>query len=332
MKESEAQKDKRVRINNKFPTASLWGRKGTLRTNMNGSNVWSVHIDGHGPVGAKLEELDEIICKQFNPSAAHPSRCVTCDGPSEVHECPHETDECDCLVAGIPSGKLGACFAFGPSKLNDQRCTNCAWSKAAHECTGFVASSWNDSQCNVCGRMLGSHDRTGLGEPIPDDLLDFAKRVSPADHQKLVPIMEAAIAHGYYPREDHGNGLKMSPYGYDKAWQFDTVEQCIEAHRIVDEHRAKIGRKFDGGKLDWTLMPFDALEPVVRVLELGAKKYARDNWLHVENSTHRYTKALMRHVVAYVMGEENDPETGEPHLAHAGCCLLFLLSKRRTKP
>ena len=91
------------------------------------------------------------------------------------------------------------------------------------------------------------------------------------------------------------------------------------------------GRKLDGGKLDWTLLPFRALEPVVRVLMFGEKKYARDKWVHVPDSTRRYTAALVRHVVAYASGEANDPETGESHLAHAMCCALFLLSER-TKP
>jgi len=36
--------------------------------------------------------------------------------------------------------------------------------------------------------------------------------------------------------------------------------------------------------------------------------------------------ALMRHVWAWWRGQETDPETGYSHLAHAGCCVLFLLA------
>jgi hypothetical protein len=33
----------------------------------------------------------------------------------------------------------------------------------------------------------------------------------------------------------------------------------------------------------------------------------------------------MRHVHAWRAGETKDPESGLHHLAHAGCCLLFML-------
>lgn len=36
--------------------------------------------------------------------------------------------------------------------------------------------------------------------------------------------------------------------------------------------------------------------------------------------------ALMRHMWAWWRREEADPETGLSHLAHAGCCLLFLIA------
>jgi hypothetical protein len=152
------------------------------------------------------------------------------------------------------------------------------------------------------------------------------------------------------------------------------------------------GVKYDQGKRDWTLLPWDGLEWVVKVLEYGAAKYTktvddpgaainlfrglhcscghsshplpswadwktvqevldrhdpacemrqrcevleeklvvsgRGNWRHVPNSTYRYLKAMIRHIVAFCSGEINDPESGLPHLAHAGCCLLFLLGQR----
>ena len=36
--------------------------------------------------------------------------------------------------------------------------------------------------------------------------------------------------------------------------------------------------------------------------------------------------ALMRHMWAWWQGEDKDAETGLSHLAHAACCILFLLS------
>lgn len=86
------------------------------------------------------------------------------------------------------------------------------------------------------------------------------------------------------------------------------------------------GRKFDQGKPDFTLLPWDAVEQVVRVLDYGAKKYARDNWRYVDDAQNRYMAAVFRHLSTYMQGEEQDPETGINHLAHACCSLLFVLA------
>ena len=81
--------------------------------------------------------------------------------------------------------------------------------------------------------------------------------------------------------------------------------------------------KNDEGKLQWSLMPFEQLEDTVRVLMKGAEKYSRDNWKKCDD-INRYKDALMRHVTAYIKGEEKDPEDNLPHLAHAICNCLFL--------
>lgn len=89
------------------------------------------------------------------------------------------------------------------------------------------------------------------------------------------------------------------------------------------------GMKFDNGKLDWALLPFESVEEIIKVLMVGAKKYKRDNWQLVEDGDTRYFNAAMRHITSWKQGEDLDPETGLQHLAHAGCCLLFLISKNR---
>jgi len=84
------------------------------------------------------------------------------------------------------------------------------------------------------------------------------------------------------------------------------------------------GLKYDSGKLNWSLMPFGALQEVVKVLEFGSKKYAPNNWQYVDNADERYWNAAMRHLIAYKTESETDSETGLSHLAHAICCMLFL--------
>jgi len=88
----------------------------------------------------------------------------------------------------------------------------------------------------------------------------------------------------------------------------------------------KTGVKFDQEKPQWTLVPFKAFDHVVEVLTIGARKYAPDNWKKVPNARQRYIDAAFRHMSAYAGGEKLDAETGKNHLAHAMCCLLFLLA------
>lgn len=86
------------------------------------------------------------------------------------------------------------------------------------------------------------------------------------------------------------------------------------------------GRKDDEGKLDWDLLPIEAMEEVIKVLMHGATKYGRENWKDVAQADKRYYNAAMRHLTAWRQGKLLDPETQFPHLAHAMCCMLFLLS------
>ena len=100
-----------------------------------------------------------------------------------------------------------------------------------------------------------------------------------------------------------------------------------EAGRVIDMS----GVKYDKGKRRWSLMPFEQLEDILEILEFGAEKYLPDNWKKVPNSPRRYFEALMRHVLEYKKGFDNgvsnikDEESGKSSLAHAGCCLLFLM-------
>lgn len=87
------------------------------------------------------------------------------------------------------------------------------------------------------------------------------------------------------------------------------------------------GRKDDGGKAPWHLLPPDALNEIVLVLEFGARKYGDRNWER-GMAWSRPFSALMRHMWAWWRGEDFDPETGYSHLAHAACCILFLMTYR----
>jgi hypothetical protein len=86
----------------------------------------------------------------------------------------------------------------------------------------------------------------------------------------------------------------------------------------------EVGVKFDQDKpMMYLLNPKFVLD-VAKVLTLGAKKYAPDNWKKVSEPYQRYISALERHMFAYHGGEKLDPESGISHLCHVVCCAMFL--------
>ncbi len=83
------------------------------------------------------------------------------------------------------------------------------------------------------------------------------------------------------------------------------------------------GTKHDTGKLRWSLLPFQALHGVIKVLMHGEKKYGSHQWRGGMPWTRPYD-ALQRHLDAFMGGEDLDPESGESHLDHALCELIFM--------
>lgn len=89
--------------------------------------------------------------------------------------------------------------------------------------------------------------------------------------------------------------------------------------------KMNVGMKFDDNKIKWNLINLKIIEPIVKVLMFGANKYSENNWKKVSKPKQRYYAALIRHISAWHSGEKIDAESGQSHLAHAGCCLYFLL-------
>ena len=114
-----------------------------------------------------------------------------------------------------------------------------------------------------------------------------------------------------------GGGSVTSPVNWP------SIPTAAEHDRLVAPITVS-GRKFDGGKLEYGLLPPLALEEVVKVLTFGAQKYDRDNWQIVPDAKRRYFDAVQRHMWAWKQGEQMDPESGIHHLAHAMCGLMFL--------
>lgn len=83
--------------------------------------------------------------------------------------------------------------------------------------------------------------------------------------------------------------------------------------------------KYDSDKLDYLIIPQAAHQEIIRCFEYGAQKYARGNFLQgMEYS--RILNSLLRHTHQFAAGQDLDPESNLPHLAHMGCNVYMLLT------
>lgn len=94
--------------------------------------------------------------------------------------------------------------------------------------------------------------------------------------------------------------------------------------------KAEGGVKFDSDKPRMELLDTYALEQIALVMSFGAKKYAAHNW-RGGLAWSRLIGAALRHILAFMKGEDKDPESGLSHIAHAGCCIMFLLWHEKHK-
>ena len=109
-----------------------------------------------------------------------------------------------------------------------------------------------------------------------------------------------------------------------------SAEQAIEV--ISAQKTGDFTGKIDGGGVKQVMKEpktmVDLIDPqfiegIGEVLKFGAKKYAKNNWMR-GMSWSTALGGVLRHVLAFLRGEEFDLETGLPHLHHAACGLMFV--------
>ena len=87
------------------------------------------------------------------------------------------------------------------------------------------------------------------------------------------------------------------------------------------------GRKYDGDKLRYDLIPVLALEEMVKGLTYGTIKYDDNNWMKVPEGRKRYMAAALRHIQEYRKGVLWDEEQNIHHLSAAMNNLSFIVEK-----
>lgn len=93
----------------------------------------------------------------------------------------------------------------------------------------------------------------------------------------------------------------------------------------------ELGDRNNKGKLRWSLVDMKTLEGLVKVLMMGAEKYSDFNWQKGLPINEVY-ESLMRHLVSFMDGEDNDAESGLSHLDHAMCNIYFMKWFMDNKP
>ncbi len=85
---------------------------------------------------------------------------------------------------------------------------------------------------------------------------------------------------------------------------------------------------FDDGKPPLANLPPAGIAAVARVQAYGHAKYKDFNNYRKGMEVSRQLSCAMRHIMAYMDGETLDPESGQNHMAHAACRLLFALQNQ----
>lgn len=99
----------------------------------------------------------------------------------------------------------------------------------------------------------------------------------------------------------------------------------------VNSEEPGSGARCNAGKAAFELVSLMAFEGCARVFDFGREKYAPWNWAKGMPWS-APLGCLLRHLSAWQRGEDNDPESGLPHLDHAMANLVMLTTYARTYP
>jgi hypothetical protein len=83
-------------------------------------------------------------------------------------------------------------------------------------------------------------------------------------------------------------------------------------------------------KIPVALVPPAAIIYTGLAFKEGARKYGPYNWREKSVEAMTYVNAAQRHLMSWMDREELDPDSGNPHLAHALACLAILVDCMET--
>lgn len=107
--------------------------------------------------------------------------------------------------------------------------------------------------------------------------------------------------------------------------------KCVDQPVYCDDCVTKMGypqpgnKKPGQGKIPMGILPFNALTLVAEVMSEGRGEHGLNDWRENPKPWSEHFNAALRHLFAWLCGQNNDPESGLSHLAHLATRILFLL-------
>lgn len=175
--------------------------------------------------------------------------------------------------------------------------------------------------------------------------LEVGKKYRTRDGLRVYEVLSKCDRNGYdFYVKDHEDGCTET---YMVDGTYDRTDPCNSSLDLVSEIQDNaytileagstgtpinateaptegVARKYDSSKVQLELLSVPAMMAIGEVMTFGARKYEAHNWRKGFQWS-RLLGAALRHLMAYMAGEDKDPESGLSHLAHAGCCVMFLL-------
>ena len=179
--------------------------------------------------------------------------------------------------------------------------------------------------------IIGRHTETSWGQGTGVlDAADSIWRGEPSYTRVHGRLWDAAPADGTFAKDAWLDGMRdyfKAPVGRELGLVTDGMPDLSEDMRQHVVTNAITGGQKETRPARMDLLPWDQLWTVAELYAYGAQKYEDRNW----ERGYAYSlsiAAMLRHAAKFVQGENDDPESGCPHLAsvvfHALALMRFV--------
>ncbi len=147
-------------------------------------------------------------------------------------------------------------------------------------------------------------------------------QIDSTDLRESCPICDKCLGAEMTKKKDISGYEKHEQKTFNGNTDLEDTRKTVKGG-TWEEILPGVALRYNEGKVQYSMIDLGCFEYTARVLEFGAKKYARDNW-RKGMKTSSIIDSLLRHIARLQAGEVIDPESGLPHLGHIGCNIMFL--------